>query len=119
MHFAPLLAFMQTQEADQLFRAPTYFAPVFLVLLVAGALGWVLAAVLGFTRARGFGAPARWFALSAVCLIIYHIQLFVIGFVVAQKDNDLVLSLGAFFNLFVVLASVCAIIGFVHLNKQP
>ena len=104
------------QADDQIFRTPTYFAPVFLLLLVAGAIGWLVAAVLGFARARAFGASTRWFALAAVCLIIYHLQILVLGFGVAQRDNDLVLSIGAFFNLFIVLASICAIIGFVRLT---
>ena len=118
MQITPMLALMQVGEGDQVFRAPSYFEYVFLILLVAGALGWLVAAVLGFSRARGFGPAARWFALSAACMIIYHVHLFAVGIVVAQKDNDLVLSIGAFFNLFVVLASVCAIIGFVQLNKR-
>jgi hypothetical protein len=115
MHSAPLLLLL-IQADDQVFRTPSYFAPVFLVLLVGGAVGWLVAAVLGFARARAFGASARWFALAAVCLIIYHLQLLVLGFGVAQRDNDLVLSIGAFFNLFIVLGSICAIVGFVRLT---
>ena len=118
MQLAPLFALMQAREGDQIFRAPSYFEYVFLILLVAGALGWLVAAVLGFSRARGFGPSARWFALSAACMIIYHVHLFAVGIVMAQRDNDMVLSLGAFFNLFVVLGSICAVIGFVQLNKQ-
>lgn len=115
MHNASLL-FLLAQAEDQVFRTPSYFAPVFLVLLVGGAIGWLVAAVLGFARARAFGASARWFALAAVCLIIYHLQILVLGFGVAQRDNDLVLSIGAFFNLFVVFGSICAILGFVRLT---
>lgn len=115
MLIASLMIFL-AQADDQVFRTPTYFAPVFLLLLAGGAIGWLVAAVLGFARANAFGSSARWFALSAVCLIIYHLQLLVIGFGVAQKDNDLVLSIGAFFNLFILLGSICAIIGFVRLT---
>ena len=79
----------------------------------------LVAAVLGFSRARAYGAAVRWFALAAVCLLIFHLQILVIGFAVAQRDNDLVLSIGAFFNLFVALAAVCIIIGFVRLTNPP
>lgn len=116
---AAAFAFMQAREGSQIFRAPSYFEYVIIGLLVAGALGWLVAAVLGFSRARGFGSSVRWFALSAACMIVYHVHLFAVGVVMAQRDNDTVLSLGAFFNLFVVLGSVCAVIGFVQLNKQP
>ena len=112
---APVLAL--AQAGDQIYRIPTYFAPVFLALLVLGALCWLVAAVLGFSRARAFGPSTRWFAISAACLIIYHIQLFVVGFVIAQRDNETALGIGAFFNLFVFLGGLCAIIGFVQLNK--
>ena len=113
---APLLAF--AQAGDQIYRIPTYFGLVFLILLVVGALCWLVAAVLGFSRARAFGPSTRWFALSAACLIIYHIHFFVVGFVISQKDSELALGIGAFLDLFVALGGVCAIIGFVQLNKE-
>ncbi len=104
------------EPADQTFRAPSYFTPVFLLLLGAGALGWLVAAALGFARARAFGSSPRWFALSAVCLLLYHLQWLLVGFGLAQGDNDLVLSTGAFLNLFVVLGAVCAVVGFRRLT---
>lgn len=116
MHTAPLLAFIQS--GDQVYRPPAYFFQVFLILLVLGALCWLVAAVLGFTRARAFGPSTRWFALAAACMIIYHVQFFVMGIVASQGDNDLVLSIGSFLNLFVVAAGVCAVVGFVQLNKE-
>lgn len=119
MVLASVLA-LQEQAGDQAFRAPTYFAPVMLGLLAFGALGWLAAAVLGFTRARAFGSSARWFALSAVCLVIYHLQFLLLGMGVASNDTEVVLGLGAFLNLFVALASVCAIVGFTRLtNPRP
>ncbi|HEV3469456.1 MAG TPA: hypothetical protein VG148_09070 [Pyrinomonadaceae bacterium] len=117
-----LWASMQVLEAqqDQAYRAPSYFLWVALSLLAGGALGWLVAAVLGFTRARVFGAAARWFAVAAVCLVIYHLQWVVLAFGMVGGDNDVVLSLGAFFNLFVLLAAVCAIIGFTRFtNPEP
>ncbi len=116
MNFALSFALAQ---GDQAFRAPTWFQPVLLVLLVCGVVASLAAAVVGFSRARAFGPAVRWFALAAVCLLIFHVQILVIGFAVAQRDNDLVLSIGAFFNLFVVLAAVCSIIGFVRLTNPP
>jgi len=117
--FFPLLFLLQQIRATQ----PTYFFLVTLLLLVAGGVGWLIAAVLGFARSPAFGPSARWFSYAAVCLIIYHLQFLLFGvFVfmgVSQNSADLTaaLSLGAFFNLFVVLGSVCAIMGFVKLTS--
>lgn len=101
---------------NQTYTPPAYFGLVVVLLLVAGVVGWIIAAVLGFARARAFGPSTRWFALASVCLIIYHLQFLVLAVGVIQNDADLALGAGAFFNLFVVLASVCAIIGFVRLT---
>jgi hypothetical protein len=102
---------------------PGYFLPVVLVLLIAGGVAWLIAAVLGFARSRAFGSSARWFTYAAVCLIIYHVQFLLLGIVVvlnvAQNFTDfgMVLSVGAFFNLFIVLAAFCAIMGFIRLTN--
>ena len=100
----------------QTYTPPGYFGLVVVLLLVAGIIGWIIAAVLGFARARAFGPSTRWFALAAICMIIYHLQFLALAVGVIQNDSDLVLGIGAFFNLFVVLASICAIIGFVRLT---
>ena len=97
---------------------PTYFKPIFLILLVAGALGWLIAMVLGFQRARAFGPSAKWFTYAAICLLLYHLQFVLLAlFIVVQNNTDMVLNLGAFFNLFVVLGAGCAIMGFVKLTN--
>ena len=104
-------------------KQPAYFAAVLIGSLVLGGLGWLVAAVLGFARARAFGAPTRWFSFAAVCLLIYHIQFILLGFVAVmgaqQNDFDSVLAFGAFFNVFVVLGAICAIMGFVRLTNPP
>lgn len=112
-------SFMLAQLETQ-YNAPGYFRIVLLGLLALGAVGWLVAAVLGFARARAFGPATRWFALAAVCLIIYHLQWILFAFVIANSENnpDMALAVGAFFNLFVVLGAVCAIIGFVRLTNQ-
>src|SRR5918992_1478327 len=100
-------------------RVPLSFMTIVLVLLGAGAVGWLVATVLGFTRARAFGPSTRWFAFSALCLLLYHVQWFawvVFGF--NEKEMERVIFFGGFFNLFVLLGSICAIIGFVQLNKH-
>ncbi|HYE66427.1 MAG TPA: hypothetical protein VD966_12640 [Pyrinomonadaceae bacterium] len=106
-------------QAETRYTPPVYFGIVVLILLIAGVVGWLVAAVLGFARARAFGPSIRWFALASVCLIIYHLQFLVLALGIIQNDSELVLGVGAFFNLFVVLASVCAIIGFVRLTSTP
>jgi hypothetical protein len=107
---------LQAQPQNQVFPVPSYFGPVLLILLALGALGWVVAAVLGFMRARVFGSSARWFAIAAVCLVLFHLQLLVLGMGVIGNDTSMVLSIGAFLNLFVVLGAACAIIGFTRLT---
>jgi cation transporter-like permease len=102
-------------------KQPSYFATVLLGSLVLGGVGWLVAAVMGFARARAFGPSARWFSFAAVCLLIYHIQFLLLGFVAVmgaqQNDFDSVLSFGAFFNLFVIIGAFCAIMGFVRLTN--
>src|SRR6476661_4681912 len=102
LHQAILLALQTGVTAKQ----PAYFAVVLVGSLIDGALGWLIASVLGFARARAFGAPTRWFSFAAVCLLIYHIQFLLLGFVAVmgaqQNDFDSVLGFGAFFNVFVV-----------------
>src|SRR6266571_1669628 len=104
-------------------KQPGYFAAVLIGSLILGGLGWLIAAVLGFARARAFGASTRWFSFAAVCLIIYHIQFIVLGFLVIlgapRNDFDPVLNGGAFLNLFIVLGAFCAIMGFVRLTNPP
>ncbi len=97
---------------------------VIIVLLVAGLLGWLVAAVLGFSRARAFGPSTRWFALSALFVLFYHFHLIAFGVLgkgqTNEGDIERLLSFGAFFNLWIVLASVCAIVGFLRLtNPRP
>jgi hypothetical protein len=108
---------MQALQAgqDQAFRAPTYLFTAVVLLLAVGGLASVVAAVLGFTRARAAGPAARWFALAAACLVAYHLHWLVLGLAIAGKATDAALAVGAFFNLFVVLAALCAIVGFTRL----
>lgn len=104
---------------DQAFHAPSYFLPVSLALFSLGALAWIVAAALGFTRARVFGSSARWFASAAVCLVLHHLWFIVLALGIVNR-SDLVLGVGAFFNLFVVLGGICAVIGFTRLtNPRP
>ena len=115
MHLASLLLLLQSETRA---TEPTYFKPIFLILLIAGALGWLIAMVLGFQRARAFGPSARWFTYAAICLLLYHLQFVLLAlFIVLQNNTDMVLNVGAFFNLFVVLGAVCAIMGFIKLTN--
>ncbi len=112
-----LLLFQEGMRATR----PTFFAPVFVGLLVVGGVGWLIASVLGFARARAFGASTRWFSFAAVCLLLYHIYWVLVGFAAIlgaqQNDFDSVLVVGAFLNVFVVLGAICAIMGFVRLTS--
>ena len=100
---------------------PAYFTPVFVGLLVAGGVGWLVASVLGFARARAFGASTRWFSFGAICLLLHHVQFVLLGFLMImgaqQNDFDAVLRFGAFLNTFLVLGAICTIMGFVRLTN--
>lgn len=86
-------------------------------LLGVGGLGWLIAAALGFARARVYGEPARWFAVSSVCLLLYHVQWVVLAiYGLNQKSPENVARAIAFFNLFIVLGAICAIVGFARMN---
>ncbi|HEU4480006.1 MAG TPA: hypothetical protein VFR80_15910 [Pyrinomonadaceae bacterium] len=111
---ATIVMLAQTETA---FREPSYFAPVMLGLLVLGAVAWLVAAVLGFARAKAFGPSVRWFSFAAVSLILYHLQFVALGFSLLTKDNTLVFNLLTFFNIFVIIGALCSIMGFVRLTS--
>lgn len=99
------------------FHQPTYFIPVFVGMFLAGAVAWLVAAVLGFARARAFGPSISWFSFAAVCLLLFHLQFLAAGFGVLTNDSSLVFNILAFFNLFILVAAICAIIGFIKLTS--
>ena len=118
MCFTLLILFQQLRATQ-----PTYFFVVTLLLLIAGGIGWLIAAVLGFARSPAFGPSARWFSYAAVCLIIYHLHFLLFGVFVfmgmtqTSVDMTTALGVGSFFNLFVVLGAICAIMGFVRMTS--
>jgi succinate-acetate transporter protein len=118
-----LLLLMLLQQPQLRATQPNYFFPVVVLLLIAGGVAWLVAAVLGFARSPAFGPSARWFSYGAVCMIIYHLHFLMFGVFavlgVSQNSVDLSMALGvgAFFNLFVVLGAICAIMGFVRMTN--
>jgi hypothetical protein len=104
-------------QNETTFNKPSYFIPVFLGMFLLGAIAWLVAAVLGFARARAFGPSARWFSFAAVCLLLFHIQFIAVGFGVVTNDTSLAFSILTFFNLFVILGAICAIMGFIRLTN--
>src|SRR5213595_3670455 len=96
---------------------PAYFAVVLVGSLIAGGLGWLIAAVMGFARARAFGASTRWFSFAAVSMLLYHLQFLLLGFGFILRDIQLSLTILSFFNLFAILAGACTIMGFVRLTS--
>ncbi|MFN2454148.1 MAG: hypothetical protein ABR577_07995 [Pyrinomonadaceae bacterium] len=102
----------------QVYTPPAYFGLPLIILLLGGAIGSLVAAVLGFSRARAYGVSTRWFALAFVCLFIYHLQWAVAVFALVQNDSSLAFSVFSFINLFVMLAVICGIVGFVRLTDS-
>ena len=105
------------QSESTVYNLPPYFTWVFGLLLIAGGLAWLVAAVLGFARARAFGVSTRWFAAAAACLILYHAHWLALVFSVAAQNSGVIFPILASLNLFVVLGAVCTIIGFARLNR--
>jgi len=114
MFIPPTLVFAQVNTT---FYKANYFIPVFLGMFLLGIVASLIAAVLGFARARAFGPSARWFSYSAVCLLLFHIQLLAIGFGAISNDTTLASNIVAFFNLFIILGAICAIMGFIRLTN--
>ena len=114
---ALLMLFQAADQAETTFKQPSYFVPVIVALFVLGAVLSLVAAVLGFARARAFGASARWFSFAAVCLLLFHIHILIFGFGVVLRDYNTVFAILTFFNAFIVLAAFCAIMGFVRLTS--
>ncbi|MEA2206463.1 MAG: hypothetical protein QOE77_3239 [Blastocatellia bacterium] len=113
----PFPLFLMLQETETTFQEPSYFFPVVISLLVIGALGWLVATVLGFARARAFGASARWFSFVSLCLLLFHLQFLGLAFGLILKDMKMAFAILTFFNGFVVLGAFCAIMGFVRLTS--
>jgi hypothetical protein len=112
-----IVSVIMLAQAETTFREPGYFAPAIMGMFLLGAVVSLVAAVLGFARAHAFGPFARWFSFSAVCLLLFHIQFLVLGFGVLTKDSNLVFGILTFFNIFILLAAVCAVMGFIRLTS--
>ena len=105
------------QSESAVYGLPSYFVWVFGLLLVVGALAWLVATVLGFSRARAFGLSTRWFALGSACLILYHAHWLALVFSINTQNSSIIFPILASLNLFVVLGAICTIIGFARLNS--
>jgi hypothetical protein len=113
------LPLMLGQSEAAVYSLPSYFIWVFGLLLIAGGLGWLVATVLGFARARAFGLSTRWFAMGAACMILYHAHWLALVFSISSQNNAVIFPVLASLNLFVVLGAICMIIGFARLNNPP
>lgn len=111
------LTLLQPDQVETTFKEPSYFVPLIIGSLALGAVVWLIAAVMGFARARAFGASTRWFSFAAVCMLLYHLQFLLLGFGLVLRDIQLSLTILSFFNLFAILAGACAIMGFVRLTS--
>lgn len=113
-----LLATIQALDARQSQSFPEYFNLVVVLLLVLGALGWLVATALGFSRSRAAGPAARWFVLASACMLLFHLHVLVIGIAGARGAGPTAVTLTAFSPLFIVLAAACAILAFSRLGGR-
>src|SRR3981081_1741596 len=104
-----LFLFQAADQSETTFNEPSYFFPVILGSLVFGTIFWLVAAVLGFARARAYGASARWFSFAAVFMLLFHLQFLLLAFGLIIKDLRTVFAILTFFDVFVVLGAICAI----------
>ena len=111
------LILLQPDQVETTFKEPSYFVPLIIGSLALGAVVWLIAAVMGFARARAFGASTRWFSFAAVCMLLYHLQFLLLGFGLVLRDIQLSLTILSFFNLFAILAGACTVMGFVRLTS--
>ena len=114
---APPLILAQSEAT--VYNLPPYFIWVFGLLLIAGGLGWLVATVLGFARARAFGLSTRWFALAAACMILYHAHWLALVFSINSQNGNIIFPVLASLNFFIVLGAVCTIVGFARLSSPP
>ena len=47
-----IASMLMLAQVETTFNKPSYFIPVFLGMFMLGAIAWLIAAVLGFARAR-------------------------------------------------------------------
>jgi len=111
------LTLLQPDQVETTFKEPSYFVPLIIGSLALGAVVWLIAAVMGFARARAFGASTRWFSFAAVSMLLYHLQFLLLGFGFILRDIQLSLTILSFFNFFAILAGACTIMGFVRLTS--
>jgi hypothetical protein len=112
-----LASILMLAQVETRYTPPSYFLPVVTGLLAAGGVAWLVAAVLGFARAKAFGPATRWFSFGAVFMIIYHLQFLLIALGIILSNPSMTLTAGAFFNFFAVVSAVCMIIGFIRLTS--
>jgi len=112
-----LASILMLAQVETRYNQPSYFVPVVVLMLAAGLVLWLVAAVLGFARAKAFGPSTRWFAIAAVSMIIYHLQFLLLALGFILENPNLTLAVFAFFNLFAVVAAICSILGFLRLTQ--
>lgn len=112
------LPVMLLLQEPQVLQPPSYFLPVIVILFFASFLAWLVAVVLGFSRVRAYGSSAKWFALAAMCMVLWLLQFVLIGVVLVkpEQNTELFFVTGAFLPLLFGLAGVCMIMGFVRMT---
>jgi uncharacterized membrane protein YhdT len=119
MLIASTLLLLWAQAPASRGLSPT--AIIFLIFFVGSLIGWLVASVLGFARARAFGPATRWFAFSCVCMLCFNLHLLAFAILgLNETDVEKVMSFGLLALVFPLLGSICAIIGFLRLtNPRP
>lgn len=114
LQFAVVL--LQNTSTVSNYQQPKYFVPTLLLLLVVGLLVSLVAFVLGRGRARAGGPAVKWFSFAALALFLYYVQWFAFAFAIARQSTTLIWLLLSFNTLFVLIAAVCALMGFMQIK---
>ncbi|MEO6391167.1 MAG: hypothetical protein ABIP75_04890 [Pyrinomonadaceae bacterium] len=116
MVFQFAFLFLQNSATVSNYEIPKYFVPVFVLLLIVGLVGSLVAFVLGRGRARTGGPAVKWFSFAALALLFYYLQWFVWVYAISRQSTTLIWLLISFNTLFVFVAVVCAIMGFMQIK---
>lgn len=113
MSFAATLLLLQ--ESTSVYQQPSYFAPAFIAIWLVGLVVCLGATIVGF---KTIDKTAYWFRLAGLFLLLYFLQWFIFVFAIVKQNQSFIWGLMVFFNVPLVLAAACILVGLMNL-KSP